>query len=193
MLIERIEINIQGKTEQTEITITWVGGFTSCHHLSRTVTSYSQFTGADELVAHIVELKQTGLNLKQVAAQLNRDGVASLRGPPFTNSMLSRLLTKRGIHLRPARPRPDTVVLERHEWWLPDLADVLKMPRTTLSHWHAIGWVRGRKFPGRRGRIILWADAKELERLQRLRETRRRWSDCPYPKTLTTPQLPPAS
>jgi hypothetical protein len=30
-----------------------------------------------------------------------------------------------------------------------------------------------------------------VERLKRLRETRRRWSDSPYPAELTTPQPSP--
>jgi len=161
MLIERIELNIQGSTEQTEITLFWAGGFTSRHHFHRTVMSYSQSSRVDELVTRIVELKEAGLNLHEVAAQLNRDGVASLRGCLFTNSILSRLLTKRGIHLRPARPRPK-IKLNEHEWWLPDLAEVLDMPKATLSHWYTIGWVRGRKLPGLRGRLILWADQQEL-------------------------------
>jgi len=61
----------------------------------------------------------------------------------------------------------------------------------TMSHWYTIGWVRGRKLPGLRGRLILWADEKELDRLRQLRTTRRRWSDCPYPQELTTPNPPP--
>jgi DNA invertase Pin-like site-specific DNA recombinase len=193
MLIERIELNIRGDTEQTEITLFWYGGFTSRHHLSRTVMSYSQSSSTEELITRMVQLRESGLTLKQVAAQLNQEGVASLRGCPFTNFMVSRLLVKRGIHIPPGRKRPDYIPLDDHEWWLPDLADALQMPRTTLSHWHAIGWVRGRKLPGLRGRLILWADAAELERFKQLRNTRRRWSDCPYPADLTTPNPNPES
>ncbi|MEI6037748.1 MAG: HAMP domain-containing sensor histidine kinase, partial [Planctomycetota bacterium] len=90
----------------------------------------------------------------------------SLRGCPFTNFMLSRLLVKRGLYLPYGRKRPESVVLGEHEWWLPDLADELEMPRTSLNHWYDIGWVHGRKMPGLRGRLILWADDKEVDRLK---------------------------
>ena len=46
------------------------------------------------------------------------------------------------------RKRPESVVLSEHEWWLPDLADTLDMPRTGLNLWYDIGWIRGRKLAG---------------------------------------------
>lgn len=190
MLVERIELTIVDDTEQTDITITWAGGVTSRNRWQRTVISYQQLSNVDQLIAHIVELRKSGLTLKQAASQLNQEGTASLRGCPFTNFMLSRLLTQRGLYLPFARRRPESIPLAEHEWWLPDLADALQMPRTSLTHWYHQGWVRGRKVPGLRGRLILWADAAELVRLQHLRQTRRRWSDCPYPEELTTPSGP---
>jgi hypothetical protein len=190
MLIERIELNIEGNSERTEVTITWAGGFTSQDRLRRIVSSYSQRSDLDPLIARVVQLRQSGLSLKQAAAQLNEQGIVSLRGRPFTTTILSRLLVRRGLHLPYGRKRPDSVVLHEHEWWLPDLADQLQMPHSSLTHWYVVGWIRGRKLPGLRGRLILWADAAEVERLKRLRQTRRRWSDCPYPVELTTPQSP---
>jgi len=187
-LIERIELNIMGDTEQTEITVTWAGGFTSCHQLSRTVISYSQRSDLDQLIDRIIQLRQAGLSLKQVAKQLNQAGVSSLRGRPFTNYMVSKLLVQRGHYLPPARKRPESVALSEHEWWAPDLAETLEMPRTSLMHWHNKGWVRGRKLPGLRGRLILWADNAEIDRLKQLHRTRRGWSDAPYPTELTTPK-----
>lgn len=71
---------------------------------------------------------------------------------------------------------------------LPDLTDELRMPGTNLTHWYKRGWVRGRKLPGVRGQLILWADETEVNRLRKLRDTRRRWSDNPYPQERTTSQ-----
>ena len=62
MLVDRIELNIEGNTEQTEITITWAGGFTTQHRLNRTVISYSQRSDLDQIIGRIVQLRQTGLN-----------------------------------------------------------------------------------------------------------------------------------
>ncbi len=149
---------------------------------------YSQRSDVDQLIARIVQLRQAGLTLKQVAKQLNRAGVSSLRGRPFTNYMVSKLLVQRGLYFPSGRKRPESVALTKHEWWAPDLAEMLEMPRPSLNHWFDKGWVRGRKLPGLRGRLILWADEAEIDRLQQLRRSRRGWSDAPYPTELTTPK-----
>jgi len=189
MLIERIDLLIAGNSEQTEVVITWSGGVRSRHHIARTVISYNQLSNLDALIAHIVELKEKGMNLHQVADRLNQEGWRSLRGVLFTNQMLSRLLVKRGLHL-PRGARSDTDQLAEHEWWLCDLARELNMPRTTLNHWIKQGYLTGRKLAGMRGRWIVKVDEEELARLHQLRQTRRRWSDQPYPTSLTTPKQP---
>jgi hypothetical protein len=190
MLVERIELHIAGNSEQTEIIITWAGGGISRHRLRRTVISYAQRSDLDQLISRIVQLRQSGLSLKRTAQQLNREGVMPLRGTRFSNYMVSRLLVRRGLYLPYGRKRPDAIALAEHEWWLPDLADKLNMPRTSLTQWYNRGWIRGRKLQGVRGRLILWANEAEVNRLKQLRDTRRRWSDSPYPDELTTPQTP---
>ena len=188
MLIERIELNIMGDTEQTEIAITWAGELTSRHRLRRTVISYSQRSDLGQLISRITQLRQAGLTLKQVAKQLNQTGVTSIRGRPFTNYMVSKLLVQRGLYLPCARKRPESVVLSTHEWWAPDLAEKLEMPRVSLTHWYNKGWIRGRKLPGIRGRLILWADEDEIARLKQLRRTRRGSSDAPCSTEPTSPK-----
>lgn len=190
MLVERIELNIAGDSEQTEITITWAGGGSSRHRFCRTVISYAQRSDLDQLISRILHLRRSGLSLQQTAQQLNRESVMPLRGSRFSNYMVSRLLVRRGLYLPYGRKRPDSVALAEHEWWLPDLADELQMPRTSLTHWYNRGWLRGRKLPGLRGRLILWADPVEVNRLKQLRQTRRGWSDSPFPQELTTPRTP---
>jgi hypothetical protein len=50
-------------------------------------------------------------------------------------------------------------------------------------------WVRiVRKLPGYRGPVICWADAEELDRLRRLRQTKHGWWDPPLSAELTTPK-----
>jgi DNA invertase Pin-like site-specific DNA recombinase len=188
MLIERIELNIEGNTQRTEIAITWAGGFVSRHQHNRVVSSYSQLSNLDELLGRIVVLKETGITLSQIAEQINEEGYHSLKGRCFTSPMLSRLLVQHGVHLPRGSNKKDSEVLKLHEWWLQDLAHEIGMPPTSLSNWHHNGWVNGRKLPGVRGRWILWADASEVDRLKQLRAARRRWSDRPYPTELTTPK-----
>jgi hypothetical protein len=77
-----------------------------------------------------------------------------------------------------------------NQWPATDLAARLQMPKNTLLQWVRRGWVHAvRQLPGYRGRVIFWADDKELDRLQRLRTTGHNWWDEPVPEELTTPKI----
>ena len=83
--------------------------------------------------------------------------------------MVRHLLVRLGlctVHRAPAQCQPK---LKTNEWWLPDLAERLRMPPVTLHHWISRKWVQARQLEGRQGRWVIWADAKELGRLERLR------------------------
>lgn len=186
MLVDRIDLNIDGQTENAAITITWAGGFSSQHQYVRPISSYSQLSNIDDLIETVLQLKTTCSSLKEVADQLNESGCRSLHGKRFTGATISRMLVKRGIHspLNRLSARPG---LADNEWHVRDLAERLGMPRTSLLTWLKRKWVNGRKLPGKNDRWIIWADDAELTRLERLRSARRSWSDCPYPTELTTP------
>jgi hypothetical protein len=50
------------------------------------------------------------------------------------------------------------------------------MVKNTLFSWIKRGWVRMiRQAPGYRGRVVCWADAEELNRFRRLRQTKAGW------------------
>ena len=52
------------------------------------------------------------------------------------------------------------------EWWARELASQLGVSRNSLLYWIEHGLVRARKESGGWQRWIVWADAKEMERLQ---------------------------
>ena len=193
MLIERIEINIEGRSEQTDVSITWAGGFTSQHRLRRTVRNYAQCSDLDQLLARVVALKQTCQTLDQVAEQINREGFVSLRGTPFNGAMLSRLLLKRGIHRPRSEATPDSPHLHPDEWWLKDLARHLAMSDRTLTYWRKSGWLQARYAEIAGGRWIVWADPSEIDRLLRLKDQPQSRSkhDPTYPVEMTTPKPRP--
>lgn len=193
MLIDRIEINIRGNTEQTEITIFWSGGFTSRHRLLRTIRRYIQRSDYDRLMTRILALKQTGKNLAEVAEQLRREGMISVRGTPYTAAMLSRLLRKQGIHRPRSEATPGSPHLKSHEWWLKDLARYLGMPHQSLTYWRKSEWLHARHVEIAGGRWIIWADESEIVRLKRLRNHRqsRTIGQPAYPAEITTPKPRP--
>jgi hypothetical protein len=71
------------------------------------------------------------------------------------------------------RGRIATRQLNRHEWWLPDLARALRMSTNKLRDWALRGWVRSRQVPPR-GEWIIWADGKERQRLRKLEAASKR-------------------
>jgi hypothetical protein len=189
LLLERVDVNVEGNSERMELTLQWAGGFTSRYHHTRSVSCYDQLSNREELLARIETLRATGRTLQQVAEQLNREGFRPpKRRRDFTAEMLGRLLAKR----TPPQHRPvamtDRSALQPHEWWLSDLARHLNMPMATLHRWRRVGWIHARKVSVVGGRWALWADDSELGRLRRLRVARQGWSDQPFPKELTTPK-----
>jgi hypothetical protein len=110
-------------------------------------------------------MRQEGRTIKQIAAQLNAEGYRTPRSRKGYMSTSVRKLLSRG---ELTRGRIATRQLDRHEWWLPDLAHELQMSTNKLRDWALRGWVRSRQVPPR-GLWVIWADREERQRLRKLR------------------------
>jgi hypothetical protein len=171
------------------VTLRWAGGVQSQHRVSRPVARYEQLSTYPRLLARIEQLRRAAMSLEHIAEHLNREAYSPpKRTDQFNGGMIARLLSRRGLH----GPRPRTMVqagvLEPHEYWLSDLARELTLPRSTLYKWQRVGWVHSRTVAEALGRLALWADDEELERLRQLRLYKRQWPAPRYPATLTTPK-----
>jgi hypothetical protein len=190
-LVERVEVTVEGVSDQVRVTITWAGGQRTNHQVIRPVGRYNQAADFDRLMARVRQLRAEGLSFAVIADRLNAEGFR----PPkeaerFHKNIVSRFARRYtpGDHSTPLSPR---TTLGRDEWFVIDLAKRLGIGKTTLHSWLHQGWVRYRRLPGSRGRCVCWADAEELERLGRLARTpRSRWAP-PLPSELTTPKRPP--
>jgi DNA invertase Pin-like site-specific DNA recombinase len=188
-LIEQIEVGVQGETDRVEVVLRWVGGSVSQHALTRAVQRYEQLADYPRLRARIDELRAAGRSMAVVAECLNREGFRPpKRAVCFTSAMVAGFLAKGGR----SGPRPvalsATGLLHKGEWLLTDLARHLGMPSATLHRWRQAGWVHARKLPVPGGHWALWADAREIQRLTRLRRHHRARRDQPLPSELTTPK-----
>ena len=191
-LIERVEVAVQGETERADAVIHWAGGFVSRHEVCRPVRSLEQLRDFSALMDRVLELHQAGKTSGEIANHLNKEGFRpAKRRLTFNNSMVRQMLSRQ-FRIGP-RPRALTEAnaLQKHEWWLTDLARELKIPAPTIHSWLRRGWIACRRLPGLCGRWILWADDEELDRLRRLRACPRVWSDRPYPPELTSPKARP--
>ena len=81
----------------------------------------------------------------------------------YTSTSVRKLLSRCEL----THGRIGTRQLDRHEWWLPDLARALQMPVDKLRIWAIRGWVRSRQVPPR-GLWVVWADGRERRRLWKL-------------------------
>ena len=189
LLLEQVIVTVEGNTDRVDVELRWAGGFVSRHTLYRPVQTYEQLSNYDELVARIDVLRAERKTLSEIAETLNAEGShPPKRSPRFTQGILSRFLRERGVR---SGPLPRSVTGEQHlranEWWLADLAAELSMPIATLHRWQRVGWVTSRKVTAAGGRWAINADAEELLRLRRLRDSPRGWPQ-PYPAELITPK-----
>jgi DNA invertase Pin-like site-specific DNA recombinase len=192
LLVERVEVNVQGKTDRVDVTLHWSGGFSSQHELVRPVLGYESTADYDRLVERIEELRRHGKTFADIADHLNREGFRpAQQAAKFHKDIVSRIFRK----LRKQRPSALQIAqqeeLGENEWFALTLAEKLPMPKNTLLEWMRRGWVHVvRQLPGYRGRKICWADEVEMDRLVRLRDAKRRACDPPFPSELTTPKIP---
>jgi hypothetical protein len=164
LVVERAEVHVRAETERGEVVITWRGGVTTRHEIIRTVSRYESLGRYDQLITRIIEMRQEGQAIKQIAAQLNAEGYRTPRSRKgYTSTSVRKLLSRGEL----TRGRIATRQLDRYEWWLPDLARALQMSPNKLREWALRGWVRARQVPPR-GLWVIWADVKEQQRLRKL-------------------------
>ncbi|HWS98144.1 MAG TPA: recombinase family protein, partial [Candidatus Methylomirabilis sp.] len=128
------------------------------------VSRYESLGGYDQLMNRIIEMRQEGRTIKQIAVQLNAEGYRTPRSRKgYTSTSVRKLLSRGEL----TRGRIGTRQLDRHEWWLPELARSLQMSADKLRDWALRGWVRSRQIPPR-GLWVVWADARERRRLRKV-------------------------
>jgi hypothetical protein len=170
LVVERVAVHVRAETECGEVVITWRGGVTTRHVIIRTVSRYESLGRYDQLMNRIIEMRQEGQAIKQIAAQLNAEGYRTPRSRKgYTSTSVRKLLSRGEL----TRGRIATRQLDRHEWWLPDLARELQMSTNKLRDWALRGWVRSRQVPPR-GLWVIWADGEERQRLRKLRAASKR-------------------
>jgi DNA invertase Pin-like site-specific DNA recombinase len=188
LLIERIEVEVRGLSEQVRLAITWSGGAVSEHELIRTVQRYEQLSDYPRLVARVEALRAEGRSMEGVAEALNAEGFRPPRRVErFTGGMIAGMMARlygKGGESHGGRIFQE---LEAGEWLLGDLARHLGMPQATLHHWRKAGWVRARKLPEPGGLWAIRASGEERQRLGRLRRYQQAKPNHEIPEELKNP------
>ena len=150
-------VDVHANTERAEVAITWRGGQTTHHEIVRSVSRYESLGEYDRMMDRIVQLRREGLTIKELAAQLTREGYRTPRTQKgYTPTSVRQLLCRRGL----TGGAVGREQLESGEWWLPDLAQKLGITYDRLRDWALHGKVRARRIqPG--GPWVVWADGQE--------------------------------
>ncbi len=172
LVVERVVVHVRADSEHAEAVISWRGGATTHHPIIRPVSRYESLESYDQLMNRIIAMRQEGQTIKQIAVQLNAEGYRTPRSRKgYTSTSVRKLLSRGEL----TWGRIPTRQLDRHEWWLPDLAGELQMSADKLRDWALRGWVRSRQIPPR-GLWVIWADGRERQRLRKLRAASKRGS-----------------
>jgi DNA invertase Pin-like site-specific DNA recombinase len=188
LLIERVVVEVQGQTEQVDLTVHWAGESVTRHRLLRGVQRYEQLADYERLTARMAELRRQGRSMAEVAAALNTEGFhPPRRVQRFTGGMVAGLLARQGEAGAGRQSQAAAALLRKGEWLLGDLARHLGMPRVTLDRWRRVGWLQARKLPLPGGLWAARATGPERRRLAALRRYQREHPNQPIPPELRTP------
>lgn len=191
-LIEKVVATVLNKTEYVDVTIHWVGGFTSQHEVIRPVASYRHLRDYEQLKTRTLQLADENKSARKIAEILNADGFH----PPRNRPTFSAVSVQGLLHLLGRRSRCSwgnkELKLLPGEWLVTGLAKELQIPQTTLHSWIKRGWVHAEQETNRFKRWVIWADADEVMRMRRLHVCPRQNNlHQPFPVQLTTPKPRP--
>ena len=164
-VIRKIIVDIEGDSEQVKLMIEWMGNSVSKVELIRPVAKWTQLSNYPQLCQRLQQLVQAGATTEEIAQALNQEGFYPPKRRKTFNAEEVRTLMRR-LELVSPRIPANQATLADHEWWLPQLANVLQMPTVTLYNWVRRGWVKARQQAEFPRHWIIWADEVELERLK---------------------------
>jgi hypothetical protein len=181
-VVERVEVAVQGTSEQVQVRIHWVGGGHTVDTLTRPLARMADRSDYPALCDRVRTLTEARWSAPAIARQLEADGYSPWR-PGRTWTVASVLTLRRQLGLSGQHHRGGSCeALGPDEWWAADLAHTLGVARSVLHTWIQRGLVRARQEAQGMHRWIVQADVAEVERLRQYHqrdiasETRRRWT-----------------
>lgn len=176
-VVDRVVLVIDRSTELNQVTIVWQGGMETKHDIARPVGSFEQLKDYRRLAERIRELHGEGHHLEQIAETLNREGfVPPRRRGVFSKAGISDFARRLGLFGEVFRDE----LLEKNEWWIPDLARELQVISVKVHYWVKQGWINHRRTPSGK-HLIVWADKDELQRLGKLAGKKSSWFAAKHP------------
>jgi DNA invertase Pin-like site-specific DNA recombinase len=175
LLIERVIIKVEDKTEKVFIEIHWAGGHITYHHLTRPVAKLEQLSYYEDLKNRAEQLRINNKSLEQIASILNQEGWKPAKKEHFNKGMVGVLLARRGLNSN-RKTRSSQINKMPNEWTIWELSQKTSIPEPTLYSWMRKGILNARRCEtSHQGVWLILADKEEIMRLQELRNQPREW------------------
>jgi DNA invertase Pin-like site-specific DNA recombinase len=167
IVIERVDVTVDGETERVDVVIHWAGGSTTELAVQRPISRFEDLSYFPQLLQRIRELHEQGATASKIARSLTLEGwrPPRRRTRRITAGMVRVLMVRHGLTPKSNRKAARSYRLKENEWWVPDLARELNVPIRNIYHWLQQGRLNGRKIGGERGRWVVVASEKELQQL----------------------------
>lgn len=168
LLIERIIVTMEGKTEKVTVEIHWHGGYKATGILIRPVEKLKYLSYYDELIDRVTHLRKEGYSLAEISTILNQEGwKGARRQEGFTVAMVESLLTRCSITPQGGR-QIDKLVRAPNEFTLRELSHKTSILYATLYAYLKKEMLDAR-LEEKSNMWLITADDKEIERLQSLK------------------------
>jgi len=176
LLIERVIVLVEGNTEKVYVEIHWWGGHKTNTHLVRPVAKLEQLSYYSQLLERVKTLSEENMGLVDIAKALNQEGFRpAKRREQFNASMVSSLLIRAGVKSNKTI-KSEQVARQANEWTFREISQKLNIPEPTLYSWMRKGQLRVRRDKETRNGIwLIYADEKEIKRLQDIRNRPKQW------------------
>jgi DNA invertase Pin-like site-specific DNA recombinase len=175
LLIERVIVKVEGKTEKVFVEIHWVGGNITHAHFSRPVAKLEQLSYYEDLKIRAEQLRANNKTLEEIALILNQEGWKPAKKEHFNKDMIGVLLARRGLNSN-RKTRSSQINRMLNEWTIWELSQKTNIPEPTLYSWLRKGILNARRCEtSHKGVWLILADETEIKRLQDLKNQPREW------------------
>jgi len=172
LMLDRVVVAVQGKSEIVLVECHWVGGVRTQHDLRRPVAHLTQRSDHAALLQRVHALHSEGHKAPAIAGALNAEGWTPPKRRETYNAKMVRSLLRR-LGIPPASRLSWTARLqgrEPGEITIDELATRLGAPHATVHRWVQRGVVAARKVPVLTQSVwLIRADEAEIDRLRHRR------------------------
>jgi DNA invertase Pin-like site-specific DNA recombinase len=177
LLIDRIIVAIEGKTEKVFVEIHWSGGHKTQANLIRPVAKLEQLSYYNELMTRAEILRKEGKQFTEIAEILNQEGwKPPKRSPLFKADMVHSLLSRSNVDSNKTT-RSQQANRQPNEWTFRELSQKTNTPEPTLYRWMQKGILNARRDTNTShgGIWLITADETEIARLRSLKHQPKQW------------------